>query len=349
MSIVIKNLAKSYDQPVLRDIHLEIPKGQILGIIGKSGAGKSTLLRCLNGLEQPTQGTIFIDGHSLTGIPEDQKRKIQQKIGNVFQYPHLLSRLTALKNVMLPLDLLKGNSTENRTKALKMLKLVGLQGKENMYPSQLSGGQNQRIAIARALMTDVSLLLCDEFTSALDAETSLEILELLRDLNKRLGITIIMITHDMAIVREICDEVCVIDQGKIVEKKDITSILLYPQSPVTKSLIRNLINKDLPHHLKEQLSQKPTAKSAAILRLFFSSEAAGDPIISSLITKYHIPINILFGNLDHIRETAFGCLIVEIPYEIEKLHAIQEDLNQRQVSSEVIGYLPQNEAHRWNS
>ena len=349
MSIVIRNLEKSYDVVVLKGINLEIPKGQILGVIGKSGAGKSTLLRCLNGLEQPSSGTITIDNKPFTGISDKARRRIQQKIGNVFQSFNLLSRLTALENVMFPLTLLKGDSAPIRIKSLKMLDLVGLKGKENDYPSQLSGGQSQRVAIARALISDVSFLLCDEFTSALDIETSLEILELLHDLNKRLGITIIMITHDMAIVREICDEVCVLDQGCIVEKNDITSILLHPQNAITKSLIRNLINKDLPHHLQEILMQHPTPESAVLLRLFFSNQTAEDPIISSLVKKYDVPINILFGNLDHIRETAFGCLIVAIPYASSKIDEIMNDLDQRDVSSEIMGYLPQKRGHTWNN
>ncbi len=349
MSIVIKNLEKSYGVPILNGINLEVPQGQILGIIGKSGEGKSTLLRCLNGLEQPNAGMITIDGHPFTGIPDKDRRRIQQKIGNVFQSFNLLSRLTALENVMFPLELLGQDPQTNRIKALKMLHLVGLEGKENAYPSQLSGGQSQRVAIARALIRDASFLLCDEFTSALDFETSLDLLELLRDLNKRLGITIILITHDMAIVREICDEVCVLDKGRIVEKNDITSILLYPQNAITKSLIRNLINRDLPHHLQEILLKKPSPDSAALLRLFFSSQSAGDPIISSLVKKYDISINILVGNLDHIRETAFGSLIIAIPYELPKIEAIMNDLAIRDVSSEILGYLPQKEGHLWDT
>ncbi len=341
MSIIIKNLEKSYDKIVLKDINLEIPQGQILGIIGKSGTGKSTLLRCLNGLEKPDRGTILINGQLFTGVSDPERRRIQQKCGNVFQTFNLLSRLTALENVMLPLDFFKKNSGKNKSKALGMLHLVGLKGKEMSYPSQLSGGQSQRVAIARALISEAALLFCDEFTSALDPETSLEILELLRDLNKRLGITIILVTHDMSVVREICDEVCVLDKGQIIEKNDITSILLHPQKEVTKSLIRNLFNKDLPHHLQEMLMTNPKKGSSTLLRLFFSSQAAREPIMSNLIRKYDIPINILFGNLDHIRETTFGCLIVEIPYEISNLDKLIKDLDQRNVSSEIIGYLPQ--------
>lgn len=349
MSVIIKNLNKSYDVPVLKEINLEIPQGQILGIIGKSGTGKSTLLRCLNGLEKPNTGIIMIDGQLFTGISDREQRNIKQKIGNIFQNSNLLSHLNSLENVMFPLRLLKANNKESNLKALNLLELVGLKGKEDHYPSQLSGGQAQRVAIARALISDPSLLLCDEFTSALDPETSLEILELLRKLNKELGVTIVLITHDMAIIREICDEVCVLDDGLIVEKNDITSILLYPQSKVTKSLIRNLIAKDLPHHLQEQLVQNPTSHSVVVLRLFFSSQVAEDPIIASIVKKYDIPINILFGNLDHIRETAFGCLIIEIPYDAFILNQIILDLDQRGVAAEILGYLPLKEGKIWNN
>lgn len=349
LSIVIKNLEKSYDVPILKEINLEVPQGQILGVIGKSGTGKSTLLRCLNGLEPPTAGTITIEGQPFTGVSDKKRRQIQQKIGNIFQNFNLLSHLTAMENVMFPLKLLKHDDKESRLKAFKMLGLVGLKGKENAYPSQLSGGQSQRVAIARALISDASLLLCDEFTSALDPETSLEILELLRDLNKKLGVTIIMITHDMAIVREICDEVCVLDEGRIVEKNDIASILLHPQSASTKALIRNLIKKDLPFHLQEQLVQSPIPQSAVLLRLFYSSKVAEDPIISSLVKKYDVPINIVAGNLDHIRETAFGCLIVEIPYEISIIDQIVTELDQRDVSAEILGYLPHKKEQTWNN
>lgn len=349
MSVVIRNLEKSYNVAVLKGINLEVSQGKILGIIGKSGAGKSTLLRCLNGLEQPTAGTITIDNHLLTGTSEKERRQIQRKIGNVFQSVNLLSRLTSLENVMFPLTLLKGNSKDIRSQALKMLHLVGLKGKEEAYPSQLSGGQAQRVAIARALMGNVSLLLCDEFTSALDLETSLEILELLRDLNKRLGVTIILITHDMAVVREICDDVCVLEEGRIIEQNDITSILLRPQHDITKSLIRHLVTKDLPHHLQEILKKSPLDECSVLLRLFFSSETAQAPIISSLVKTYDIPINILLGNLDHIRETAFGFLIISIPFNALKIKDMMKDLERRTVSVEILGYLPQNGATAWNT
>jgi len=342
LSVIIRNLEKSYLTPVLKGIDLEVPQGQILGVIGKSGAGKTTFLRCLNGLEQPSSGSITIDGQNLTDAQGKSRRLIQQKIGNVFQNFNLLSRLTALENVMFPLNLTNVSITDPRAKALNMLELVGLKGKENSYPSQLSGGQCQRVAIARALITDVSLLLCDEFTSALDFETSLEILELLRDLNKRLRITIILITHDMSVLQEICDEVCVLEGGLVVEKNDIASILLHPKHEATKSLIRNLVSKDLPHHIQEILFANPTEGSSALLRLSFSSKPAGEPVMAALVKKYNVPINILIGNLDHIRETAFGSLIVSLPYDQEQLALIKSELELQEVSTEILGYLPGN-------
>ncbi len=345
MSVIINNLEKSYKSPVLKGINLEIPQGQILGIIGKSGAGKTTLLRCLNGLEDPNRGTITIDGLDFL----KEKKTIQQKIGNVFQTFNLLSRLNVLDNVLFPLKITQRFTSESKNKALNLIEIVGLKGKENSYPSELSGGQSQRVAIARALITDASLLLCDEFTSALDYETSLDILELLKDLNKRLGITIVLITHDMAVVREICDEVCVIESGEIVEKNDITSIILHPKHAVTKTLIRSLVIKDLPHHLNDLLMDEPKGKCSALLRSFYSSKTSGDPIIASLVKKHDVPINILVGNLDHIRETAFGSLIISIPYQKAKLSAILNDLENQDVSTEVLGYLPEEEDYKWNS
>lgn len=344
LSVSVQNLFKSYKSPVLEGIDLDVPQGQILGIIGKSGAGKSTLLRCLNGLETPTSGTILIKGNPLTGVSNTKRRLLQHKIGNVFQEVNLLSRLTALENVMFPLKLLGKPLEESKSHALKTLQLVGLKGKEDMYPHQLSGGQAQRVAIARALVGETSLLLCDEFTSALDPETSLEILELLRDLNKRLGITIILITHDMAVVREICDEVCVLEKGKIVEKDTITNLLLHPRHAVTKSLMRNLITKELPHHLQDDLGKTPTSSCTVLLRLFFHSQVANTPVLSTLMKTYEVPINILVGHLDHIRETAFGSLVISVPFESKTLKKLVKSLEDKNVATEILGYIPEGKA-----
>lgn len=344
VSVSVQKLYKSYKTPVLEDITLDVPQGQILGIIGKSGAGKSTLVRCLNGLESPTSGTILIENTPFTGVSETKRRLLQHKIGNVFQNVNLLTRLTALENVMFPLKLLKTPPQESRVQALSMLRMVGLHGKEDLYPHQLSGGQAQRVAIARALVGKASLLLCDEFTSALDPETSLEILELLRDLNKRLGITIILITHDMAVIREICDEVCVLEKGKIVEKDRITSLLLHPRHAVTKSLMRNLITKELPHHLQDRLQKNPSSPCTVLLRLFFHSQVANTPVLSTLMKTYDVPLNILVGHLDHVRETAFGSLVISLPFESKTLKKLMKSLDDTNVATEILGYIPDGKA-----
>jgi D-methionine transport system ATP-binding protein len=242
IAVEIKDLEVSFPSSqggldVLKGISLSVRKGQIFGIIGRSGAGKSTLVRCLNGLETPRAGKIFIGDQSLTRAKGLEHRQILHKIGTVFQHFNLLTRRTVLENIALPLEFMGVAPDERAKKAKTIAELVGLSDKEQAFPNQLSGGQCQRVAIARALVSDVSLLLCDEFTSALDPETSLEILALLQDLNQRLGVTIVLVTHDMSVVREICDQVCVLDQGRVAEIGPVESILLKPQHEVTHALV----------------------------------------------------------------------------------------------------------------
>jgi D-methionine transport system ATP-binding protein len=223
--------------------------------------------------------------------------------------------------------------------------LVGLNDKYNAYPSQLSGGQNQRVAIARALVSDVSLLLCDEFTSSLDPETSLEILALLRDLNQRLGITIVLVTHDMSVIREICDQVCVLDKGEIVEEGSVESILLNPQHDVTRSLVSYLFVKDLPRTISEALHSDPLTNDHTVLRLFFSGDSSSQPAIADIIQKFQVPINIIMGNLGHIREVAFGSMVVTLPTHCTPdgdalLSRILAYCQSRHISAEILGFIP---------
>ena len=337
-AVNIDNLHKAFRQDqrtvnVLRGVSLSVSKGVIQGIIGRSGAGKSTLVRCLNGLEPYDAGRIEIQGQPLS--PTTQKR-----IGNIFQNFNLLSRRTVLENVALPLELAGWAAPRIKSKCEETLKLVGLRDFLQAYPSQLSGGQRQRVAIARAIVADVDLLLCDEFPSALDPEISLDILALLRELNQRLGLTIILITHDMSVVREICDQVCVLDQGTIVEAGDVGSILLKPQHMVTQSLVQGLFIKDLPQALKSHLSNQPILGGHTVIRLVFSGESAQQPVIASVIEAYHVPVNIIAANMDHIREVAFGCLLVTIPYNEETLPKIHRHLIRNNVAAEIVGYLP---------
>jgi D-methionine transport system ATP-binding protein len=352
IAVELKNLHVRYPVPtgqgsldILKGISLSIPKGNIFGIIGRSGAGKSTLLRCLNGLVTPTSGDITINQEPFTKNKSKERRKTLQQIGTVFQHFNLLSRRTVLENIALPLECIGYSPHEIITKATQVAELVGLTDKLHAFPSQLSGGQKQRVAIARALVSDVTLLLCDEFTSALDPETSLDILALLRDLNKRLGITIVLISHDMSVVREICDQVCVLDNGQIVETGSVEEILLRPQHEITQSLVRHLFVKDLPRTISDTLHPDPRPNDHAVLRLFFSHTASYQPAIADIIQKFHVPINILIGSLGHVREVAFGSLVVTLPahYKSHNDTIVRDILtyfNEHQISAEILGFIP---------
>jgi D-methionine transport system ATP-binding protein len=330
---------------VLNGVSLSIPKGQIFGIIGRSGAGKSTLLRCLNALETPTSGDIYIEGQPLYHAKAPDRRKILCKIGTVFQHFNLLSRRTVLQNIALPLEVLGLSADEITVKTREIAALVGLTDKHNAYPSQLSGGQNQRVAIARALVSDVSLLLCDEFTSSLDPETSLEILALLQDLNQRLGITIVLVTHDMSVIREICDQVCVLNSGQVVETGPVESILLRPQHEITLSLVSHLFIKDLPRAINDALHKEALANDHAVLRLFFSDSASFQPAIADIIQTFQVPINIIMGSLGHVREVAFGSMVVTLPTHDTSqdgilLSEILTYFQAHHISAEILGFIP---------
>jgi D-methionine transport system ATP-binding protein len=326
-------------------VSLSIPKGQIFGIIGRSGAGKSTLLRCLNALETPASGDIYIEGQSLYHAKTLERRRILCKIGTVFQHFNLLSRRTVLQNIALPLEVMGVSADEITVKTREIAALVGLSDKHNAYPSQLSGGQNQRVAIARALASDVSLLLCDEFTSALDPETSLEILALLQDLNQRLGITIVLVTHDMSVIREICDQVCVLNSGQVVETGPVESILLRPQHEITQSLVSHLFIKDLPRTINDALHEEALANDHVVLRLFFSDNTSFQPAIADIIQTFHVPINIIMGSLGHVREVAFGSMVVTLPAHIASqddalLSKLLTYFQDHHISAEILGFIP---------
>lgn len=350
LAVKVSDLRTAYisDQgilDVLKDVSLSIPQGQIFGIIGRSGAGKSTLLRCLNGLETPTSGEILIQQQSLVHSPKMDRRKILHRIGTVFQSFNLLSRRTVLQNIALPLEFMGISADEITLKAQEIADLVGLGDKHNAYPSQLSGGQRQRVAIARALVSDVTLLLCDEFTSSLDPETSLEILSLLRDLNQRLGITIVLVTHDMSVIREICDQVCVLDNGTVVEAGSAESILLRPKHEVTQSLVSHLFIKDLPRAIHDSLREEPLENDYVVLRLMFSDNTAFQPAISSIIQKFNVPINIIVGSLGHVREVTFGSMVVTmpthgLPKEDSLLSNVLTYFNTHHIAAEILGYIP---------
>lgn len=326
----------------LDDVSLHLEKGRIGGLIGRSGSGKTTLFRCLSGLLTADAGSIFIHGTAVSHLSAEEHRILLQKIGIVFQQFNLLSRRTVFENVALPLELRGYTKSSIKDRVTKILSLVGLGDRARHYPGELSGGQKQRVAIARALVDDVELLLCDEFTSALDPETSLEILELLKEINTSLGVTIFLISHDMDVIREICDDVFVMDHGSIIEKGPLNTVCLEPQHDITKRLFRAQVDRDLPHHIATTLQHDvpKRAQSKIVMRLMFSEQSAQLPLISILSREFTLDLNIIAGHLDHIREKAYGTLLISFDYESSTTERVLDFFKLHQVYAETLGYLP---------
>lgn len=285
----------------VNNINLTIEDGSIFGIIGLSGAGKSTLVRCINLLERPTTGRIYLNEVELTSLSPWHLRKEREKIGMIFQQFNLLEQRTALKNVCYPLEIAGVKSSEAKEKAKKLLEIVGLSDRLNSYPSQLSGGQKQRVAIARALATDPQVLLCDEATSALDPNTTRSILDLLKNINQTMGVTIVVITHEMKVVEQICDQVAVLDHGTVAETGAVRDIFLSPKSKIAQELIFPK-NKGIA-----------SLQNKRILRLAFDGQSSFEPVISNLVLKCQTMVNILGASTEDIGGKAFGQMILQLP------------------------------------
>ncbi len=304
--IELKHLCKTFstaekDIVALEDINLTINDGEIFGIIGLSGAGKSTLVRCINLLEQPTSGEVVIDGSSITELPRKELLKLRQNIGMIFQGFNLLEQRSVLKNICYPLEIAGVPKAEAKARAEELLKLVGLADRARSYPSQLSGGQKQRVAIARALATKPKYLLCDEATSALDPNTTRSILELLKEINDTLGVTIIVITHEMKVIDQICDRVAVIDHSHIAEEGRVSEVFTNPQSQIARDLI---IPRD-----RAVLDTEGGRK----LRLTFNNEYSNAPVISNMVLECQAPVNILFADTKQFEDHIYGHMIIELP------------------------------------
>lgn len=338
--ITIKNLTKIYtganhEVLALDNVSLSINRGEIFGIIGLSGAGKSTLIRCINMLEKPTSGTIIVDGDDLTNLDKTNLRYVRQKIGMIFQHFNLLSSRTVFDNIMFPLEIANVPYKEAKNKVTELLELVGLSDKARVYPSQLSGGQKQRVGIARALANDPKLLLSDEATSALDPETTQSILKLLKDINKQLGLTILLITHDMNVIKQVCDRVAVIDNSKIVEVGDVLSVFSNPGTPTSRSFINAIVKNEVPEDLIHDLPLESGVYSR-LVRVSFIGKSAGEPIISSLIKSFDIKVNILYGNIDRVKDTPFGNLVLELIGDANILNEALTYLRDRGLEIEVL-------------
>ncbi len=344
--IKLNHIEKTYDSPsgpvkALKGIDLEIGRGEIYGIIGLSGAGKSTLIRCINMLERPTKGTVIVDGQDLTAMNETQLRKARKNIGMIFQHFNLLSSATVYDNIAFPLRLAGTPKDEIRRKVEPLLKLVGLESKAGQYPSQLSGGQKQRVGIARALASEPKVLLCDEATSALDPQTTRSILDLIRDINKKLQLTVVVITHEMQVIKEICHKVAVIDGGVIAEQGSVLDIFTNPQQPITKEFISVLLSNELPAAFRGgRVEKTPQPGSYLLVRLTFIGESADDPVLAGMIRRFPaVEVTMLFGNLDQIQSTPFGRMIIGMTGPQDQVDAALAYLREQDLREEVIGYV----------
>ena len=321
--IEIKNLCKTYSSAsgnveALRDINLTIEDGEIFGIIGLSGAGKSTLVRCINLLERPTSGSVIIDGQDITVLPRPELLKMRRSISMIFQGFNLLEQRSVLRNVTFPLEISGVKGQAAKQKAMELLKVVGLEEKAAAYPAQLSGGQKQRVAIARALASDPRYLLCDEATSALDPNTTRSILELLRSINEKMGVTIIVITHEMKVIDQICDRVAVIDQSRIAESGRVSDVFANPQSQIARELI-----------LPQDRSAIETSGGKKI-RIIFDGMQSKEPVISNMTLDCQVPVNIMFADTKDFDGIVYGHMIIELPtdaHQAEKVIAWLKNSN----------------------
>lgn len=327
--IELKNISKTFksakgDFTALRDVSLTINDGEIFGIIGLSGAGKSTLVRCINFLEKPTSGEVLIDGRELGGLKKKELLKLRQNIGMIFQGFNLLEQRTVLKNICFPLEIAGTPKDKAEKRARELLELVGLADKESSYPSQLSGGQKQRVAIARALAPDPKYLLCDEATSALDPDTTRSILELMREINRRLGVTIVVITHEMKVIDTICDRVAVMDNSVVTEVGSVAEVFSQPKSDIARKLI-------LP-----ELKTQSSVRGGERIRIIYNGESSFTPVVSNIVLSCGVPLNIMYANTKDIDGRAYGDLILELPGDSRSAARVRNYLNANNITYSVL-------------
>ena len=313
--IELKHITKIFhtqkgDISACQDVNLTIQDGEIFGVIGYSGAGKSTLVRIINQLEKQTSGEVIIDGEDISQLSGELLRKKRTKIGMIFQHFNLLWSRTVQKNIELSLEIAGVDKQTRQQKAKQLIELVGLTGRENAYPSELSGGQKQRVGIARALANDPHILLCDEATSALDPDTTEQILDLLIQINRQLGITIVMITHQMEVVQKICHRIAVMSEGKVVEEASVKDIFEHPHHEITKRFVRDLSSKIDDGKLNDNLKQ--IYPDGILLRLTFDEEISRLPIVSKVMKEIDLDLSIVSGNLTNTIDSSFGVLIVNV-------------------------------------
>ena len=321
----------------LQQVSLAVEPGEIFGIIGLSGAGKSTLVRCINLLERPDEGQVLFHGQNLTAMSTKQLRQVRRKISMIFQSFNLLEQRTALDNICFPLELEGVPKAKAKQRARELLEIVGLPDKAKAYPVQLSGGQKQRIAIARALASDPEVLLCDEATSALDPQTTNSILRLLKQLNQQLGLTVVVITHEMAVVKEICNRVAVMEHGKVAEEGEVFSIFAAPKQPITQSFIKTTSNLQKIEELIA--ADSPVTRlnpGELIVRLSYVQRNVSEPLISSITERFHVSVNIIFADIEIVQDAPIGGTVAIMGGKREQITQAIEYLIEKNVGVEVI-------------
>lgn len=341
--IRLNNVSKVFTTPsgqvaAVDNVDLQVEPGTIYGVIGTSGAGKSTLIRCVNLLERPTSGEVWVNNQNLVNLSDAQLRKARQGIGMIFQHFNLLSNRTVFDNIALPLELAGQSKNQIEDAVLPLLELTGLSDKRYNYPSQLSGGQKQRVAIARALANKPAVLLCDEATSALDPQTTRSILQLLKDINKQLGITILMITHEMDVVQTICHRVAIMSFGKIIEENTVEQFFLNPQTELAKDFVRSAIHEKPVADIEHKFQQEPSEGARLVLRISFVGEKVDTPLVTSTARQFDIDLSILQADVETVNEKSMGFLMVELKGDAEKVNAALKHI-QQQTQAEVIGYV----------
>lgn len=339
--IVIENLYKSFDTKdgtveALKNVNLSIESGDIYGIIGMSGAGKSTLVRCINFLEVPTKGRVLINGKSLGDYTSRELRKQREDIGMIFQHFNLLMQKNVLENVCFPLYIQGKSKKDVRKRAKELLDIVGLGDRTGAFPAQLSGGQKQRVAIARALASDPKILLCDEATSALDPQTTSSILALLKDINQRFNITIVIITHQMSVVREICSHVAIVKGGEVAEQGTVEDIFTHPKTAVARELLKNDVGDDGEEKRGTAAGGKEIIKSGEKIRIVFSENSAFEPVIANLILNFNEPVNILKADTKNVGGVAKGEMVLEFAPDCTKNKEMKQYLLDRGLEIEEV-------------
>lgn len=342
--IKLLNISKVFQQgsrtiQALSDISLHVPAGQIYGVIGSSGAGKSTLIRCVNLLERPTSGQVLVDGQDLTQLSEKQLSHARRQIGMIFQHFNLMNSRTVFGNIALPLELSGTSRNDIKQRVTELLELVGLVDKQNDWPANLSGGQKQRVAIARTLASNPKVLLCDEATSALDPATTRSILDLLKDINRRLKLTILLITHEMDVVKNICDQVAIINDGRLIEQDSVSEVFSHPKTPLAQQFIRSTLHLDIPDDYTARMSDCWQNNKVPLLRLEFNGQSVDAPLLSETARRFNVNNNIISAQMDYAGGVKFGIMLTEIQGEKANATAAIQYLEENNVKVEVLGYV----------